>query len=423
MRQNGSSASLAAIAVVAAMAGSFPAWATDGYFQPGFGARQKALGGAGVADGRDATSTSLNPAGLVHSPSEYTTAISLFSPQRYVEGSGQPGFTSTGRVESDSKLFFIPNMAWAQRVNSSLVDVIGVSMYANGGMNTDYRGVARPLLECGGGSGVFCGGRAGVNLQQALLSVNFAKEVMPGFAIGIAPILGRQQFEAEGVSLLTPNSSTDVSWGGGVKGGIEWSVMPNVRIGVAATSPIWMQPFDKYSNLFAEQGDFDIPANVVAGIAIDVMPNLTFMADYKHIWYSEVAAIANPSANAFIAPFGADNGPGFGWEDVDVIKVGLEWRASQQYTLRAGYSYNTSPLRSEDVMFNILAPAAVQHHISAGATYKLSDRIDIEVAGMYVPESSISGVELNPPLGNPNHNVEIGMEQFDITFGFKYRLD
>ena len=42
-----------------------PAGATDGYFQVGFGPRQSALGGAGVADSRDAMAQTLNPAGIV----------------------------------------------------------------------------------------------------------------------------------------------------------------------------------------------------------------------------------------------------------------------------------------------------------------------------------------------------------------------
>lgn len=36
-------------------------------------------------------------------------------------------------------------------------------------------------------------------------------------------------------------------------------------------------------------------------------------------------------------------------------------------------------------MFNVLAPATVQHHISAGAQIKLTDKLDLEVAAMYVP--------------------------------------
>ena len=73
-------------------------------------------------------------------------------------------------------------------------------------------------------------------------------------------------------------------------------------------------------------------------------------------------------------------------------------------------------------MLNIIAPAVVQHHFAAGATYKLTDNLEVELAGMYVPESTVSGTEL-PFVGNPAHNVKIGMEQFDITVGFKYKLD
>jgi long-chain fatty acid transport protein len=415
------------------------AHATDGYFQTGYGARQKALAGAGVADGRDATTTSLNPAALTRAPNEVSMAVSGFMPHRYMEGGPAnpfPGFTPIGRVESDSEFFLIPNMAWSQRVNWGWADAIGVTVYGNGGMNTDYPAVARNLAigECfapppappgtpvGSQTGVFCNGASGVNLQQALISFGVAKQVAPGLSIGVAPILARQQFEAVGLEAFGVGGSvTDVSWGGGIKGGIDWTIAPGFRFGLAATSRIYMNKFEKYANLFAEQGDFDIPASVQAGIAVDLAPNLTVMADYKHIWYSSVAAIANPS-NRFLSgiPLGADNGSGFGWKDVDVFKVGIEWRSSPSLTLRAGYSYNTSPLRSEDVMFNILAPATVQHHISAGAQFKLTDRMDLEAAVMYVPESTVSGVEL--ANGNPAHTIKIGMDQLDVTVGIKYRL-
>lgn len=423
-------------AVNIGMSASAPASATDGYFQPGYGARQKALGGAGVADGRDATTNSLNPAALVRAPNEFSMSVSAFSPHRYMEGGPAnpfPGFTPGGRVESESNLFFVPNMAWSQRVDWGFADAIGISVAANGGMNTDYPDISRNLAvgNCftptfqpvGTQRGVFCGGAAGVNLQQALISFGMAKRLAPGITVGIAPILARQQFEAVGlVAFGVPGSVTDVSWGGGVKGGVEWEVTKGVRLGAAATSRLYMQPFGKYSNLFAEQGDFDIPANMQAGIAVDVMPSLTFMADYKRIWYSQVAAIANPSNHITQGiPLGADNGSGFGWGDVDVIKLGLEWRASKDLTLRAGYSYNTAPFKAADVMFNVLAPATVQHHIAGGAQFKLTDRLDLEIAGMYVPEKSITGTEL-PVVGNPAHSVKIGMHQYDVTLGLKYRL-
>ena len=66
------------------------AQATDGYFQSGYGARQKALGGAGVADSKDATAIANNPAGLVDVDDQVAGAITLFIPQREYEA-GFPG--------------------------------------------------------------------------------------------------------------------------------------------------------------------------------------------------------------------------------------------------------------------------------------------------------------------------------------------
>jgi len=107
------------------------------------------------------------------------------------------------------------------------------------------------------GFGIFGGGKLGVDLQQALISLAFAKQLGP-VAVGVAPILARQQFKARGLGAFgIPPTDTDVSWGGGVRGGVELSLSPSLRIGVAATSRTWMQDFDKYSGLFAEQGGFD----------------------------------------------------------------------------------------------------------------------------------------------------------------------
>jgi long-chain fatty acid transport protein len=421
------SRAVSALAVAAAVGvfASSAAEATEGYFQHGYGARSKALGGTGVADTRDSTGVSLNPAGLVHVDNELTAAVSAFSPRREFDGSPALGFTFTpaGEVESDSNWFAVPNLSASYRLAPNpFVDVIGFSVYGSGGMNTDYPGVDRGF-GAGGPTGIFLGGPLGVDLQQALISVAFAKTVAPGVSVGVAPILARQQIKLRGLEQFTAGSSdpnyvtnngTDVSWGVGVRGGVEWAVTPTVRLGVAGNSPIWSEEFDKYRGLFAEQGSFDIPASIQAGIAVDVTPNLTVLADYRHIWFGSVASIANPSTNA--ALLGSDNGPGFGWDDVDVVKLGVEWRSSPTLTLRAGYSYATNPISSRDVQFNILAPAVVQHHITAGFEYKLDNAWSVEFAGLYAPEESVSGYD------NTGHAIEISMYQFEATLGVKYKF-
>jgi long-chain fatty acid transport protein len=420
----------ATLAVAALAPVGTPAFATDGYFSYGFGARQKALGGAGVADGRDATSTSLNPAGIVNSPQEASIAATLFSPPREVSLSNDLGNPLTslgpaGTYESHSDYFPVPNLAVTYRdIGLPFADVIGISVYGNGGMNTNYPA----------GSFIFGSpGKVGVDLQQALLSIAFAKVLAPGLSIGVAPTISRQQIKLYGLGNFSAsppgpgsidpgnfsNEGVEVSWGAGVRAGIEWSIVPGVRVGVAGNSRIYQQEFVRYRGLFAEQGDFDIPASLQAGVAIDLTKDLTVLADYKHIWYSQIASITNPSTNFLLGnQFGANNGPGFGWDDIDIIKLGVEWRAAPAFTLRAGYSYNTSPLNPRDVSFNIIAPATVQQHFTGGLEYRWSDAVSLEFAGAYAPEESVEGAS----LFDPNDRVRLTMEQWEVTAGLKYRF-
>ncbi|MGB0087165.1 MAG: outer membrane protein transport protein [Rhodomicrobiaceae bacterium] len=406
--------------------------ATDGYFQDGYGARQKALGGAGVADTKDATAIANNPAGLADVDNQLAGAITLFSPQREYEA-GLPGCTPPafgcapvppGEHGSDRNLFAIPNIAYTHRIDSDTVFALG--MYGNGGMNTTYPD--RIFSQTSG---------SGVDLTQALISAAIARRI-GRFSFGIAPILAVQVFEATGVDGFAPfssdpanlsNTDYDFSFGGGVRAGIQYNLTDNVRLGIAGNSRLYMTKFQDYRGLFAEQGDFDIPASITAGIAVDVRPNLTLMFDYKHIFYSDVASIANPQSNIFncnplVSPpsgpgcLGNDNGAGFGWHDIDIFKVGIEWQADDRWTWRAGYSYNESPIKSADVTFNILAPGVVQHHITGGFKYKWSDDLDLEMAAVYVPESSVSGT--NPfGAGQP---VEIRMHQYEATLGAVWHL-
>jgi len=439
---------LAAMLAAAALTLNGTASATEGYFQHGFGARYKALGGAGVADSTDATAAALNPAGLVHAADQIDASASIFSPRRGFIGSGAPGLTPLGEVDSTGNYFLIPNLALSYHPKSFLpfVDVVGLSVYANGGLNVHYPNFARLDGGCGpvgGATGVFCRGGTGDNLQQAFVSVAFAKQ-FGNFSVGIAPIIAYQLIKFNGLQLfadvpglsIDPANLTDrkidTSWGYGIRGGVEWTVVPGVRLAVAGNSRIWMDRFDNYRGLLAEQGDFDIPASAQAGIAVDLMPTLTVMADLRYIWYSTVRSISNPSSNILACPalggavpsacLGGVNGPGFGWRDIAAVKFGAEWRASDRLTLRAGYAFNEQPMSGRDALINIMAPGLVQHHFTAGGKYQIDHNWSVELAGFFVPRATVHGSEL-PVIGNPAHQIELQGKGVEATVGIVYRFD
>jgi len=443
----------AAISAFALGMGLETANATEGYFANGIGARHKALAGAGAADSRDVTATTNNPAGLVHAPDEAAISASLFSPDRGFTGSGgNPAFNfvPNGEVDSKSNYFVIPNFAISKGLHGNpLFDVIGFSVSGNGGMNTDYKNLDHDL----GPDGVFRAGKSGVNLEQMLIQFTGAKRITDTISIGVGPIIARQIIHVKGLNSFAPyssnhqlgnnppttstgvsNTGTAESWGFGARLGLEAALMPNVRLGITGTTPMIMSEFSEYSGLFAEQGGFDIPPSLQIGLAVDVMPNLTIMADYKRIWYSYTASINNPSTNIFncdptVFPpagsgcLGNNNGTGFGWEDINVYKVAAELRdAMPGLTLRAGYAYSENPVQSRDVMFNILAPGIVKHHISGGAMLKISDNLDLELSGLYVPEEKLRGLELDLQGVNPAHAIELRMSQWEVTAGLVYHF-
>ncbi len=421
---------LAAVAIAALASvpvSGTDAHATEGYFSHGYGARNYALGGAGVADSRDAMALAINPAGIVDVGRQFQGAATLFSPRREYTATG-PGFVAPGTVGSRSEYFVVPNLAYNHPMgpNSS----IGIAMFGNGGMHTSYPNVANPACigPVPAPSGVFCGSDAGVDLIQAFVAVGYAHRFGP-VSVGVSPVFALQRFRSEGIGVFgfvssdptnLSNRSYDYSVGGGARVGAQMEIGEIVRVGASFQTKMYMSKFDRYQGLFEDGGDFDIPANVTAGVAVDVTPDVTLMFDYKRIFYSDVDAVG--SATTIPLPLGSSGGPGFGWSDIDIFKVGAEWRMDDRWTFRAGYAYNDNPIESNDVTLNILAPGVVQHHITGGASLRLNDYHTLDFAAMYAPSTKVRGIEVTPFGPNPARTIELEMHQFALTLGWTYNI-
>jgi len=299
-------------------------------------------------------------------------------------------------------------------------------MNANGGMDTSYAGnIFNP--NCGGGSGVFCAGRAGVDLNQALISVAYAQR-FGNLSIGIAPTMAIQVFSAYGLAAFSPISSAptdltgrgpDWSVGGGLRAGALYRVNEQLSLALAGSTPMWMSNFTNYSGLFAGGGSFNIPATIGAGVSYKVLPTLAVMVDWKHIFYSGVKSIADQmTAQALL---GSGSGPGFGWRDVDVVSLGVEWKYSDMLTLRAGYAHNTQPITPNNVTFNIMAPGVVTDHIAGGLSYNITRNAALDLTVVYSPRAGVTGPEITPQ-GPTGRMVNISMSQLQVTLGYTYHF-
>jgi long-chain fatty acid transport protein len=442
---------LLAAAALAGLA-SGAAQATDGYFSHGYGMKAKGRGGASTAMTDDAFGGAVNPATMVFSGERAEVGIDWFRPNRSasrVGSAGGTGFLDGSADGNETSDFFIPELAYNRMLRPDLS--LGVTVYGNGGMNTDYptgqldQGVCQGGAPNGQPANLLCGmGNLGVDLSQLIIAPTAAMKIGGGSqSLGISPLIAYQRFKAYGIQPFAQissdpanlsNNGYDDAWGFGVRIGWYAQLSSTVSVGAAYSSKVDMQEFKKYKGLFAGGGDFDIPENYNLGIAFKATPKLTFAADFQQINYSKVPAVGNPSTQAGCTPnppFGpgsgaaclgaSDSSIGFGWKDVGVFKLGVEYQWNPQLLLRAGYNHTDNPVQARDVTFNILAPGIVTDHVTLGFTYSLSPKSELTMAYMHAFENSMSAPANNPyfPVGG-TETITLSEDSLGIAWGWKY---
>lgn len=421
----------AALALVASPLST--AMATNGYFSHGYGLKAKAMGGAATAVGEDAFAGANNPAAAAWAGNRMELGADVFSPKRSASRSGG-GFD--GQADSGMNAFVIPEFGYNRVIDSKLA--VGVSVYGNGGLNTRYPG---GQLNCGAGPGtgnLLCGGgNLGVDLTQLIIAPTLAYKVHPDHALGVSPLLSYQQFKSYGLQAFdnapgfppltsapgrVTNNGYDRSTGVGVRLGYLGKLSEQVKVGASYSPKTKMKKFDNYAGLFAGGGGFDIPENYTLGASFQASPSVLVALDYQRINYSKVPSVGNPSTNQ--APLGAANGPGFGWSDVGVVKLGAMWKVSPTVTLMAGVNKGKNPIQARDVSFNILAPGVVTNHITLGGTYALAPNMELTAAYMHANKKSVNGPSIFNGLVGPGAggNETIGMRQnsLGVQLGWRY---
>ncbi|EXJ15845.1 OmpP1/FadL family transporter [Imhoffiella purpurea] len=386
-------------------------------------------------------------------------------------------FITPGRYGSSGDWFLIPSFGYNHQLDER--STIGVSVFGNGGMNTKYKdrppfenfavypnqrigpypdGSMGPIFDFSSGrpvpvtapmqgtvngnpDGIYTATTpAGINLEQLFIEIPYTYKLADGKqSVGIAPVLAVQRFEATGLEPFkqlsvrpdkVTNQGVDWSYGFGLHVGWYGEVSDRLALGASYRTTVWMSKFDDYSGLFADGGSFDIPAMFNFGLAFKARPNLTLAFDYQHIFYDETHAIANSNdvdvsgcQGASPKPsycLGANGGVGFGWESMDVFKLGLKYDPTERLSLMGGVSYNTDFLRSDrQGLFNILSPATIRWHLTAGASYRATRRDEFAFSVAYMPEETFDG---RSPTLTRAQSGSLYMEQLELSLGWTRRF-
>ena len=426
-------------ALAAALVAPVTSFATNGMFMIGYGAKSVSMGGAAIANPQDALAGAVNPAAVGVVGNQFSIGTELFKPdaKATLAGFEQDSVASHGE---NLKFFIIPHIGYSKILSPDLT--FGFSFVGAGGGGSRYEknlynyasspsnpDVAKPL---------------GISLDIAQMNPTLAFKFNETNYFGATLVLSFQKFRAIGLDYFNNFTSTfvdsgtnsttltdngnDYAYGAGLRLGWLGKFMGDrLTLGAMGSSKIYMTKFDKYSDLFAEQGDLDTPAIFGLGLGYKLTPKVTTVLDITYTMYEDVKAIGNapPSIGSSIYPVnpatnatGKDAGLGFGWENQTVYKLGLSYDMSDTLVLRTGWNYGKSPIPSDNgaLLFNILAPATTQHHFTLGATYRTDPTTEWNFMYMHAFRYTQYGPTY---IGG---SAEIGMSQnsLGITYGMKF---
>ena len=415
--------SLLAVAVSAFTLVSPLAGATNGYFAHGYGVKSLGMAGVAYALPQDSLVAASNPAGLSEVGNRLDLGVTWFKPVRGSDYHGN-GYGADGDYNANStETFLLPEFGYSRQLNEQLT--FGLAVYGNGGMNTDYE--QNPFAVYGSK------GELGVDMAQIFVTPSLAWKINAQNSVGVGINYAWQYFKAKGLGAFAqgpfsadPSHVTNQGYDHGDGWGyrLGWFGQPCERISLGASwsSKIHMDKFDDYSGLFADGGRFDIPENYGAGIAWHATDRLTLAGDVQVIKYSGVRAIASSLDQLFAGnPLGSEFGPGFGWEDIRVYKLGASYAVSPQLTLRGGYSKADQALDGDETLFNTVAPGVIREHLTLGASWTLESGNEISLFYAHALREELEGGKAIPASFGGG-DIDLHMQQDSLGVAMSWKL-
>ncbi len=141
---------------------------------------------------------------------------------------------------------------------------------------------------------------------------------------------------------------------------------------------------------------------MTVGAAYDILDNVELVADYRWIGWDGLDTM----------------GDQFGWENQNIVKVGVTWSVNDALVLRSGISSGNSPIDENVAFGNSLFPAIMETHWSCGASY-MWNQWAAHFAYTHAMEEELTANGNDMPL-NMGSGTEIGMYQNSLTAGLSY---
>ena len=128
-----------------------------------------------------------------------------------------------------------------------------------------------------------------------------------------------------------------------------------------------MGAFANYRGVFADDGNFDIPASATARLGYALTPWLGVDVGVQRVMYSAITPFTSPNLpTRFLALLGDGSSPVFAWRDLSVYSIGWTLHDEDAGNLELRYTTRQQPVPTSKLLANALAPSTANDMVSLG---------------------------------------------------------
>ncbi|MEM7708672.1 MAG: hypothetical protein AAF358_24155 [Pseudomonadota bacterium] len=259
----------------------------------------------------------------------------------------------------------------------------------------------------------------GFEFERSVISSGFRQALGDESSIDVSAVFAQQGYATPGFGAVTANTAYDYpgqmrrldqkrnqflrqgeqSSGAGLRLGLTSELNPDVTMGASFQSRIDMEAFQNYRGIYAEPGDFDIPASANFGVTVRSGRRSAVTFDVQRVFYSEVSTFTTALLpDRFLSLLGDSASPDFNWDDLTVYQVGWSWQSSDRSSWSVSYSTSQQPEPDSPLLARALRRDVADRNISFGLDHQTTLNSRLSVNASYAPAEYYLG---NPQFASP----------------------
>jgi long-chain fatty acid transport protein len=408
-------------------------WA-QGAALPGAGPINSGMGGAGTALPNDSLGALMfNPALIAVAPGNQLSFTTEFLLEDITIDTTLARSGRTHGAASTNQVGLVPAFGWMSRKPDKKM-AIGFGLIGLGGFSTDYPQNTASVLFAQRPEGL---GRVYTTYNVTKVPVVMAYQATPKLYLGAsisvymgqfssAPLFGGDFDRGSSGRWYPEAARPSQRFAVAAQIGFLYQATPKMSVGGSLTTP---QNFSSYewNSTNADPGsrafgttrrlsyDLDGPMVVSFGLGLKPTEKTQIAVDGMFTKYKGVSGFGGQGGvvNGSLDPFG--------WRNVWTFKAGLQHVLTAKLTVRAGYNFSQTPVRSEVVMSSIGAPLTSQHRFNGGFGYQVFPFLQANTSVSYAPRQNVVGPYLsssNAVLGTLDVSNQVTSALIGLSFKF-----